>query len=336
MSKTGELVDSPCPPAMALVNHFNARSRPARCAARKPFSALFLNQDNRANRLPGSRNEYRPVHMDAGHSSYRLDETKLAEAKLLTTKQSLPKTSPTLVRRNSRQRRDARVERGPAGETTDLAAATCFSSSDRQNRGQPGWCTDIWVGAETHKLATEQQQKKSPNSRSAAACPLDRQDRGQQDYLTPSARLAILQADLDDGLVAGKMCGSASRMTNFAPGIHRSMAKRLDRGSSAVPWRVTAAVGPPRRDGEQHLRRLPQRAHIRIFGPGWKPRSFMAKPSWARLRAGCRQRIGRAAAQGIPCNSLPHDYANDQLPCFNSRRVKPRRPLPSISFVASW
>src|SRR6476660_6745321 len=87
-SKTGELVDFTMPPYGA-VNYLNAEAD-LRDVPLATFFLFFLNQDPQGGftRLATMQDQFT---MDAGHSfSYRLDEAKLAEGKLLTTKQSLP------------------------------------------------------------------------------------------------------------------------------------------------------------------------------------------------------------------------------------------------------
>src|SRR5205814_6250433 len=89
MSKTSELVDFTMPPYGA-VNYLNAEAD-LRDIPLGTYFLFFLNQDKQGafTRLATMQDQFT---MDAGHSFfYRLDEAKLAEGKLLVTKQSLPK-----------------------------------------------------------------------------------------------------------------------------------------------------------------------------------------------------------------------------------------------------
>jgi len=124
-------------------------------------------------------------------------------------------------------------------------------------------------------------------------------------------------------------------------GIHRSMGEK---GSivevQAVPmesygwqWR------PPRRDGEQHARRLSARAHHPHLRSRLKAQDQFYGESLMGYGYGrlLTTKLVERAAKEYPLQfPFRTDYANDQLPWFQLKTVKPRRPLPSISFVASW
>src|SRR5207237_3652526 len=93
-TKTGELIDFTMPPYGSVI-HLNAEAD-LRDVPLGTYFLFFLNQDAHGNftRLATMQDQFT---MDAGHSfSYRLDEVKLGDGKLLTTKQSLPKNQPDL------------------------------------------------------------------------------------------------------------------------------------------------------------------------------------------------------------------------------------------------
>jgi hypothetical protein len=160
MSKTGELVDFKLPP-YGTVSYLNAEAD-LRDIPLGTFFLFFLNQDKAGGftRLATMQDQFT---MDASHSfSYRLDEVKLGEGKLLTTKQSLSKNQPNFGQKELLVKPETRVWKGDQQvKLTDLAAGDelLFNMTGRSG-DNPGWCSDIWVGAETHKLATEQQAKK--------------------------------------------------------------------------------------------------------------------------------------------------------------------------------
>jgi hypothetical protein len=160
MSKTGELVEFTMPPYGA-VNYLNAEAD-LREVPLGTFFLFFLNQDANGEftRLATMQDQFT---MDASHSfSYRLEEAKLGEGKLLTTKQSIPKNQPDLGKTELLVKDETRVWKGGQQvKLADLAAGDelLFNLTGR-TADSPGWCTDIWVGAETHQLATEGQRKK--------------------------------------------------------------------------------------------------------------------------------------------------------------------------------
>ncbi len=93
-SKTGELVDFTMPPYGSII-HLNAEAD-LRDVPLGTYFLFFLNQDKNGGftRLATMQDQY---SIDAGHAfTYRLDEIKLADGKLLTTKQSIPKKMPDL------------------------------------------------------------------------------------------------------------------------------------------------------------------------------------------------------------------------------------------------
>ena len=160
MSKTGELVDFTMPPYGAI-NYLNAEAD-LRDAPIGTFFLFFLNQDAHGNftRLATMQDQ---VSMDAGHSfSYRLDEVKLAERRLLTTQHSIPKKLEDIGKKELLVTAETRVWRGDKqGKPGDLKPGDeLLFNITGKSATSPGVCTDIWAGTETHTLATEQQGKK--------------------------------------------------------------------------------------------------------------------------------------------------------------------------------
>jgi hypothetical protein len=161
MSKTGELVDFTLPPYGA-VNYLKAEAD-LRDVPLGMFFLFFLNQDKAGGftRLATMQDQFT---MDASHSfTYRLDEVKLGEGKLLTTKQSIPKNQPDLGKKELLVKPATRVWKGDQQvKLADLTAGDelLFNATGKSAENPAGWCTDIWVGADTHKLTTETQAKK--------------------------------------------------------------------------------------------------------------------------------------------------------------------------------
>ncbi|MEO6785443.1 MAG: hypothetical protein ABI318_04855 [Chthoniobacteraceae bacterium] len=159
-SRTGELMDFTMPPYGAI-NYLNAEAE-LRDVPLGTFFLFFLNQDAHGNftRLATMQDQFT---MDAGHSfSYRLDEAKLGEGKLLTTKHSIPKKQDDLGKKELLVNAETRVWRGDKQvKLEDLKPGDeLLFNITGKTAESPGVCTDIWAGTETHTLATETQRKK--------------------------------------------------------------------------------------------------------------------------------------------------------------------------------
>jgi hypothetical protein len=158
MSKTGELVDFTMPP-YGTVNYLNTDAE-LRDVPLGTFFLFFLNQDAHGGftRLATMQDQFT---MDAGHGfSYRLDEVKLGEGMLLVTRQSVAKKEMDLGKKELLVTDATRVWKGDAQiKLTDLAAGDeLLYNLTGKTAASPGHCTDIWVGADTHKQVTERQR----------------------------------------------------------------------------------------------------------------------------------------------------------------------------------
>ena len=163
------------------MNHLNAEADLRDVPLGTDF-LFFLNEDaaGKFTRLATMQDQFT---MDASHSfSSRLDEVKLAEGKLLTTKPNLPKSQPELGRKEVLVKPETRGWRGDQQvKLADLAAGDelLFNLAGKI-ADSPGWCSDIWIGADTHKLASEQQGEEVRRFyQEARRAGLDREDRGQ-------------------------------------------------------------------------------------------------------------------------------------------------------------
>ncbi len=160
-SQTGELVEFTLPP-YGTIFHLNAEAD-LRDVPLGTYFLFFLHQDSRGNftQLATMQDRY---SMDAGHAfSYRLEEVRLGEGRLLTTKQSPAKKQPDLGPQELRVSSQTRVWKGDRQvPLAELAVGDELLFNLTGGTAQsPGSCTDIWVGAETHRLATDRQREKN-------------------------------------------------------------------------------------------------------------------------------------------------------------------------------
>jgi hypothetical protein len=160
MSKTGEVVEFFFPPYGSI--HYLLAQADLRDVPLGTDFLFFLNDDGHGNftRLATMQDQF---SIDAGHGfSYRLDEARLSEGKLLATKQALAKNQPDLGKAELHVTPETRVWSGDKQiKLEDLKPGDnlLYDLSGR-TASSPGVCTDIWVGADTHKRVTEQQTAK--------------------------------------------------------------------------------------------------------------------------------------------------------------------------------
>ncbi len=272
-SKAGELVDFTMPPYGA-VNYLNAEAD-LRDVPLGTFFLFFLNQDKHGGftRLATMQDQFT---MDAGHSfSYRLDEAKLAEGKLLTTKQSLPKNQPDLGKKELLVKDETRVWKGDQQvKLTDLAAGEqLLFNITGKTADYPGWCTDIWVGAETHKLATEQQRKKFAEFTKRRGLPgwVDKTEGNKFTVTLFSGDTRAFKQTWMEDLVAGrdvKICVANDELRTWNPKVDGERGSIVEvqsvptesYGCSGVRLVVTV---------NNMLEGFRKGRTVRIFGQGW-------------------------------------------------------------------
>jgi hypothetical protein len=157
---SGELVNFTLPP-FGTVWYLNAEAD-LRDVPLGTYFLFFLHQDENGafTKAATMEDEYT---MTANHGfDYRLDESKLGEGKLIVTKQSLLKNQPDAPNKELLVSDRTRVWKGDSRvKLSDLAVGDELLVNFTGNNPQhPRRCTDIWIGAETHKLVTEQQRQR--------------------------------------------------------------------------------------------------------------------------------------------------------------------------------
>ncbi len=160
MNKTGEL-KSFSMPSFGSIIHLGAEAD-LRDVPLGTYFLFFLNMDDEGafTKLATMQDQY---SMDAGHSfNYKLDEVKLAEGKLMVTKQSLPKKQPDLGKQELLFNDQTHFWKdGKAIKAADLKANDVLLFNRTAMHGDsPAVCTEVWVGEDTHKQVTAAQRKK--------------------------------------------------------------------------------------------------------------------------------------------------------------------------------
>ncbi|MDR3405804.1 MAG: hypothetical protein P4L99_25185 [Chthoniobacter sp.] len=159
-SKTGEIVDFTMPPYASV--HYLLSEADLRDVPLGTDYLFFLNDDGHGHftRLATMEEQFT---MDASHSfTYRLDEVKLGEGKLLATKQSIPKNLPEVGKAELHVNAATRVWKDDKQiKLEDLKPGdVLLYNLTGRTASSPGTCTDIWVGVETHQKTIEQQAAK--------------------------------------------------------------------------------------------------------------------------------------------------------------------------------
>ena len=125
------------------------------------YFLFFLHQDGHGafTQLATMQDQF---SMDAGHGfAYKLDEIKLAENKLLVTKHSVSNKEPDLGKSELIVSELTHVwKNGKAIKLSDLAVGDeLLFNRTGMRAGHPSRCTEIWVGADSHKLAIDTERK---------------------------------------------------------------------------------------------------------------------------------------------------------------------------------
>ncbi|HEX3133918.1 MAG TPA: hypothetical protein VHX44_10110, partial [Planctomycetota bacterium] len=155
-----ELIDFTMPP-YGSVYYLNAEAD-LRDVPLGTFFLFFLNQDEQGGftKLATMQDEFT---MMANHGfAYRLDELKLVDGRLKVTKVKLSDKKDE-NKNELMVNAQTRVWRGEQPvKLTDLAVGDSLlvSLGGNATKGPgPRWCTDIWIGADTHQAVSEKQRK---------------------------------------------------------------------------------------------------------------------------------------------------------------------------------
>lgn len=242
MNNTGELVSFTMPP-FGSIYYLNAEAD-LRDVPLGTYFLFFLYQDDKGvfNQVATMQDEYT---MTANHGfSYRLDEIKLSEVKLndgksgdgklLVTRHSITKKEPDAAQREILVTERTKVWKGEKQiKLSDLVAGdellfNCSGSSGQARR----LCTNLWVGAATHKLVTEQHRKQHSAFIKARGLPAWI-DRVEGDKLTvtlfsnePSTLQALFKDEGIDPAVWAKehrriaVCVATEHLRTYNPGVN--------------------------------------------------------------------------------------------------------------------
>ncbi len=272
-TKTGELVDFTMPP-YGSVNYLNAEAD-LRDVPLGTFFLFFLNQDAQDGftRLATMQDQFT---MDAGHSfTYRLDEVKLGEGKLLTTKHSLPKKQDDLGKKELIVTKETRVRKGDQqAKLEDLKPGDeLLFNITGKTAGNAGRCSDIWIGEETHKLASENQRKKFFDFTKARGIPgwIEKTE-GNLVSVTffsgDAQHFKALAAEFEVGKSV-KVCISNDELRTWNPPVDGEGGSILEVHS--VPMNSYGCSGlSVVMKVSNMLEGFRKGRCVRVFGPGWK------------------------------------------------------------------
>jgi hypothetical protein len=334
MTKTGELVDFTMPP-YGSIGYLNAEAD-LRDLPLGTFFLFFLNQDEHGGftRLATCRDSF---SIDAGHSfTNRLDEARLGEGKLLTTKQSIAKNQPDLGKNELLVRDETRVWKGNQQiKLTDLVPGDeLLYNLTGKTASNPGWCTELWVGADTHKAVTEQQRKKFTEFTKKRGLPgwVD-QTEGNKITVTlfsgdPKSFAGAYMNDIAVGKELGCVVAN-DELRTWNPPVDREHATLLEIQKTPVNAYGTSGVRlvftvPYMLEGFRKGR------VVRLFGAGWPVKdSFYGESlmgyGYSRLQD---SELVELTPKEYPVQfPFRTDYGNENLPWFQLKTGEPPPPF---------
>ncbi len=264
----------------------------------------------------------------AGHSfSYRLDEARLADGKLLVTTQSLPKHQPDLGQSELSVTKETRVWRGDKQiGLSDLAAGDSLlvnlTARDATSRGR---CTDIWVGEETHKLVTTAQRAKHDAFLKLRGLPawIDRVDGPRltlsllcwNETTTRKELQALLEADFGVGKILDLAVATNELRTYNPPSdkMHSALIEIKKSSSDGLGNSGVKLIVEPK----NLLEGFRQGRIVRIFSGAWKAEDM----PWGETLSAYRQHPSPETHDNLPLEypaQFPYrtDYGNAQLPWY--------------------
>ncbi|RBP45349.1 hypothetical protein DES53_103347 [Roseimicrobium gellanilyticum] len=330
-TKTGELVSFTMPP-YAYVSYLNAEVD-LREVPLGTFFLFFLNQDEDGGftKLATMQEQFT---MDASHSfTYKLDEAKLAEGKLLTTKHSIKKNQPDLGKKELLVTKETRVWKGEQQvKLEDLKPGDeLLYNLTGKTADKPGWCTDIWVGEETHQLATETQRKKYTDfikTRGVAGWVEKTEGKSVTVTLFSGDAKSFKETFGADFVVGktGKMCVANEELRTWNPPVDGESAnmvtvdKAPESGYGCSGVRVTVTVS-------NMLEGFRKGRVVRLFAQGWKAQDQFYGESLMGYGFGRMQNqelvenVAKEYPEQFPFRT---DYSNRDLPWYKLQpNVKP-------------
>ena len=335
MSKTGELVDFSMPPYGAI-NHLNAEAD-LRDVPLGTHFLFFLNQDADGGftRLATMQDQFT---MDAGHSfSYRLDEVKLAEGKLLTTQHSIAKKQDDLGKKELAITKDTRVWKGDQqAKPEDLKPGDeLLFNLTGKSAGNPGRCTDVWIGEDTHKLATETQQKKFNDFTAARGVPgwIEKTEGKTVTVTFFSGDTRAFKGAFNDRVAVGKetrLCVANDELRTWNPGVdgERGAFTEVQKVPTSAygcsGYRATMTVS-------NMLEGFRKGRVVRVFLAGWKAQdqfygeSLMGYGFGRMLNQELVENVAKEYPDQFPFRT---DYGNAHLPWY---RLQPGIKPPPFS-----
>jgi len=335
MSKTGEIVEFTMPP-YGSVHYLNAEAE-LRDVPLGTYFLFFLNDDGhgRFTRLATMEDQFT---MDAGHGlSYRLDEARLAEGKLLATRQSLPKNQPDLGQAELHVTPETRVWKDDHPlKLEDLKPGDeLLYNLTGKTATNPGVCTDIWVGAETRKQVTGQQSAKFAERMKRLGLPgwIEKTEGNKLTVTLFSDDVPTFKKTWKDDLVIGRKLETSvanEELRTWNPPSDREHGSLLEiqnvptdcYGCSGV--RVVVQV-PYMLEGFRRGR------IVRFFGDGWAIKDPPYGQGLMNYGYGgpTNSEILENTAREYPLQ-YPYrtDFGNENLPWF---RLQPGQPPPQYS-----
>jgi hypothetical protein len=322
-SKTGELVEFTMPPYGA-VNYLNAEAD-LRDIPLGAFFLFFLNQDQQGGftRLATMQDQFT---MDASHAfTYRLNEVRAGEGKLLTTKQSLPKNQPDLGQKELLLKPETRLWKGDRQvKLADLARGEeLLFNLTGKTADSPGWCTDIWVGAETHQAATAGQRQKFAEFTKRRGVPgwIDRTEGNKVTLTFFSGDTRAFKEFYASEFAVGKetrVCVANDELRTWNPPVDGERGsivavKSLPQdGYGCSGLRITTTVS-------NMLEGFRKGRVVRVFGPGWKAQdefygeSLMGYGFGRMLDHELIENVAKEYPDQFPFRT---DYGNAHLPWY--------------------
>ena len=207
----------------------------------------------------------------------------------------------------------------------------------------PGTCTDVWVGVETHRLATEGQQRKYDAFVKFRGLPgwIDRVEGNTLTVTLFSGDPKEFGKRWMDGFAVGKDLMAAvanDELRTWNPPTDKEKAALVEvqkaptdgYGSTGVRLVFTVA---------NLLEGFRKGRVVRVFAAGWPVKDQFYGES---LMGYGYSRLPSAELEENPAKEYPShfpfrtDFGNDHLPWYGSGPTRPRRPFPSTWCSGSW